>query len=170
MPLCSVALSLHKNSSLITILPEPKLMQRMKYFSTKSHVYRFLKNHGIFTPRHCGAKRVILNGAERQQEKNGLQSQCKPGLRKIIRSELSDFCKMLVDIDTIYKKWAIFNVWTCGRKDKGVKAGIYYFSVSCTSVNPPFISIPDICHFWYATAILSPVKKVCQNVRRLATK
>ena len=57
---------------------------------------------------------------------------------------------MLVDIEASTRD--IFNVRTCRRKDKGVKADIYYFSVFCTSVNPPFISIPDICHFWNANA------------------
>ena len=135
MPLCSVALSLDKNSSLITILPEPKLMQRMKYFSTKSHVYRFLKNHGIFTPRHCGAKRVILNDAERQQEKSGLQSQCNPGLRKIIRSELSDFCKMLVDIEASTRNGTYS---MCGRVNVKIRAWRPAFT---TSVFPALPSI-----------------------------
>ena len=85
-----------------------------------------------------------------QKDNKKEQSQCTPGLRKIIRPELSDFCKMLVDIEASTRD--IFNVRTCGRKDKGVRAGIYYFSVFCTSVNPPFISITDICHFWNADA------------------
>ena len=113
----------------------------------KSYIQVFLKITEYLLRDTVGQDRLFWMV---QKDNKKEQSQCTPGLRKIIRPELSDFCKMLVDIEASTRD--IFNVRTCGRKDKGVRAGIYYFSVFCTSVNASFISIPDICHFWSATS------------------
>ena len=148
MPLRSVALSLHKNSSLITILPEPYSSCSEWNISVQKVIHTcFLKITESLLRDTVGQNGLFWIV---QKDNKKEQSQCTPGLRKIIRPEFSDFCKMLVDIEASTRD--IFNVRTCRRKDKGVKADIYYFSVFCTSVNASFISIPDICHFWNANA------------------